>query len=124
VLILIRDALHSVLYDAGTVRSPPSDEWARESTVGFSAALSGQVRPGVFIGAEARYLRAYEGISLNRSAGEALFLGPTFAMSAGKWSVMISWSAQVAGHGTDDLCPLDLTAFEQHQIRARFGMQF
>ena len=36
-----------------------------------------QLRPGFFLGGEARYLRRYEGIGLEEFAGQALFVGPT-----------------------------------------------
>ena len=61
-------------------------EWTRvvgtgaaeqESTIGAAFAVMAQLRPGFFLGGEARYLRRYEGIGLEELAGQALFLGPT-----------------------------------------------
>src|SRR5882757_5713837 len=53
-------------------------EWTRlvgtgareqESTVGAALGVMAQIRPGVFLGGEARYLRRYEGIGLEEFAG-------------------------------------------------------
>ena len=56
-------------------------EWTRfvgtgaaeqESTVGAAFGLMAQVRPGIFLGGEARYFRKYDGIGLDELAGQAL----------------------------------------------------
>ena len=61
-------------------------EWTRlvgtgaaeqESTIGAAFGAMAQMRPGFFVGGEARYLRKYEGIGLDEFAGQALFVGPT-----------------------------------------------
>jgi hypothetical protein len=97
-------------------------EISRESTLGVGAGVMAQVWPGVLLGVEARYLRAYQGLGLNGFAGHALFLGPNLSFeSGGKWRVTMTWAAQVAGHAMNDPGALDLTNFERHQIRLRIG---
>jgi hypothetical protein len=84
-----------------------------------------QVRPGIFVGAEARYLRRYEGLGLDRFAGHALFIGPTIYANLSEHSwVALAWSTQVAGRSVDDPGRLDLTNFERHQARVLFGFTF
>lgn len=84
-----------------------------------------QVRPGVFVGAEARYLRRYEGLGLDRFAGHAVFLGPTIYanLSERSW-IAVGWSTQVAGRADNEPGWLDLTNFERHQARLLFGFTF
>src|SRR3954463_6043200 len=65
-----------------------------EAALGAGVALSGQVKPGVFVGAEARYLRSHAGLLANALKGEALFLGPTFYSRLTTNSfVSIAWNA-------------------------------
>jgi hypothetical protein len=47
-----------------------------QSQLGTSVAMALQVHPGLLIGAEARYMRSYEGLAPNTFTGNALFLGP------------------------------------------------
>jgi hypothetical protein len=51
--------------------------WQREASLGFLAAITAQVQQGVFLGAEARYLRKYDALDATAFAGDALFIGPT-----------------------------------------------
>jgi hypothetical protein len=76
---LVRDRLFGAInisYERDETRLRTSDEALRESALGLSAALAAQVMPGVFIGAEVRNLRHYEGLGLNQFAGQALYVGP------------------------------------------------
>ena len=99
--------------------------WDHQSNFGVSAALSAQVRPGVMIGAEARYLRSYDGLGLDAFTGQALFFGPTFYMKFNdKVWMSAAWSVQVAGHAASEPGALDLTNFERHQAVLRFGYNF
>jgi hypothetical protein len=118
-------AAFNLLYGPEVMRSRVTGISSQEATLGFSTALMAQVRPGIFVGGEARYLRRYEGLSLDTFAGHALFLGPTvFAkLSEHAW-IAAAWSMQVAGRSADDLGWLDLTNFERHQARLLFGFTF
>ena len=84
-----------------------------------------QVRPGVFIGAEARYMRSFDGLGLNRFTGNALFVGPSFyaRVSETVW-MSASWNAQVAGHALNEVGALDLTNFKRHRALLRFDYNF
>ncbi len=63
--------------------------------VGLSAALAAQVMPGVFIGAEVRNLRHYEGLGLSQFAGQALYVGPTLYMTLGaQFWLSAAWNVQ------------------------------
>lgn len=97
----------------------------RESTIGTAAALMIQVRPGVFIGGEARYLRQYEGIGLGDFSGDAVFIGPTAFLKLSERSrLTAAWSFQVSGSSTEAKGHLNLADFERHQARLIFGVNF
>jgi hypothetical protein len=115
----------NLLYEPAWTRGPPLGESGREAVVGASTALSVQIVPGLFTAAEIRYLRKYEGVSLNTFLGEALFFGPSlYAVFPNRWFASIAWNAQVAGHAVGDPLGLDLVNFERHLVRVRFGVNF
>jgi hypothetical protein len=109
-------------------------EWTRfvgtgaaeqESTVGAAFGLMAQVRPGIFLGGEARYLRKYEGIGLEELAGQALLIGPTAYFQLSERSrLTASWSVQAWGRQAGSNAALDLVNFERHQARLVFGVNF
>src|SRR3954454_4712693 len=109
-------------------------EWTRfvgtglaeqESTLGASFGLMAQVRPGVLLGGEARYLRKYEGIGLEEFSGQALFIGPTaYLQLSARSRLTLAWSAQIWGHPAGSTAALDLANFERHQARLVFGINF
>ena len=109
-------------------------EWTRligtgaaeqESTIGAAVGLMAQLRPGFFLGGEARYLRRYEGIGLEELAGQALFVGPTayFQLSP-RTRLTAAWSMQAWGRPAGSNAALDLVNFERHQARLIFGVNF
>jgi hypothetical protein len=125
---LVKDrvfAAFNLLYDFERVRERGSDEVERASNIGVSVAASMQVFPKAFVGAELRYLRAYEGLMPETFAGDALYLGPTlfwhFAPNA--W-LSAAWNVQVAGHEVGNPERLDLTNFERHRARLKIGVEF
>jgi hypothetical protein len=109
-------------------------EWTRflgtgaaeqESTVGASLGVMAQLRPGLFVGGEARYLRKYEGIALDEFVGEALFVGPTAYLQLSERSrLTATWSLQAWGRSARSSSALDLADFERHQARLVFGVNF
>lgn len=109
-------------------------EWTRfvgtgaaeqESTIGAAFALMGQVRPGVFLGGEARYFRRYDGIGLEEFSGQAFFVGPTAYFQLSERSrLTASWSVQAWGRPAGSNAALDLVNFERHQARLVFGVNF
>ncbi len=98
----------------------------RESEVGISGALGFQASKEVAFGGEARYLRAYEGLALNRFQGHAFFLGPAFkATLTEQLSVSGTWSVQVAGRPVDaPNRPLDLENFSRHEAKFKISYEF
>jgi hypothetical protein len=114
-------------YQPQTVGARDTGLWTNLSKLTPSASISYQFAERVFAGVEARYLLAYDqGLGLNRLAGQALYIGPTFFANLGEraW-VSAAWGIQVAGYATDaGAGTLDLTNFERHQARLHFGYTF
>ena len=92
-------AAFNLLYQPQTTRSNLTGTWSQDSTAGVAMAVMAQLRPGILVGAEARYLRVYDGPGFDNLAGEGFFVGPTiyFKLSGRAW-ITAAWSAQVAGH--------------------------
>jgi len=115
----------NLVYEPDAERSRITGAWQSQSDFETSAALSVQLQPGFLIGAEARYLSAYDGLGLNSFAGHALFAGPTLYWKISKlYWMSAAWSVQIAGHAANDTSPLDLTNFERQQAVLRFGYNF
>jgi hypothetical protein len=103
------------------VRTPAE----RESTIGISGAVAFQAVSNLFVGAEARYLRKYEGLDLKGFEGHALFLDPTlFVKVSDHVSLSAAWNTQVAGKAHDEPGHLDFENFEQHQAKLKLIAQF
>jgi hypothetical protein len=125
---LVRNRIISVfnlVYEPEAARSRLTGAWSHESTVRAAAAIMAQAQPDIFVGLEARYLRNYEGLALDRFAGHAFYLGPTVSakLPGGYW-LLAAWSFQVAGRSIERPGPLDLTNFERHQVRLKLGFNF
>lgn len=133
----------NVIYDIERTRERGALTTERGSTAGIGGALTYRVLPNLFLGGEARYLRAYEGLGLNRYQGEAVYLGPTlFAAITSRLTVTAAYSIQVAGNealdrrGMDASIPageepglirrssLNLINFERHQVRLKIAYDF
>jgi hypothetical protein len=97
----------------------------RSSRVGFSGALAFQAIPNVFLGAEVRYLRAYEGLALQHFRGEAVFVGPTlYAKLSEHLAISAAFSTQVAGHAVGVPGRLDLDNFSRHEAKLKIKYEF
>lgn len=125
---LVADKLFGALnlsYELATARPRVTNESARDSALGLSAAMAAQVCDGVFLGGEVRYARAYGGLGLDHFAGHALFVGPTFyaELSKSAW-IAAGWNIQLAGRAAGDHAPLDLANFERREVKVRFGYAF
>jgi hypothetical protein len=116
----------NLTYEPDASRSRITGEWEHQSGFSISGAVTGQVWRDVLIGAEARYLRSYDGLGLDRLSGEALFVGPTFyALFSERFWMGAAWSVQVAGRpAREPGGALDLAKFERHQGLLRFGYNF
>lgn len=112
-------------YGTGASRDITVGEWSHDSDVAIHVALSGRVSPVLVVGGEVRYLRAYEGMGLDRLKGEALYIGPTFSVKLTKNAGLSGTvNFQVAGKAVGDPRALDLDNFERAQALLRFNMLF
>ncbi len=115
----------NLLYDPEWTSSRLTGQLAQQSTLGVSAAITAQVRPGIFFGGEARYLRTFQGIGLDWFAGDALFVGPTmYATLSKNLAVSAAWNIQVAGGAVGSPGSLDLTNFERNRVLLRLEYNF
>ena len=113
----------NLLYDLAASRVLETGEWERESSIGVGTAASLQFQQGFFLGLEARYFRAYEGLTLGSFAGEALFVGPTAYVNKCCF-LAAAWNVQAWGRASGGAGSLDLENFERHQATVKFGFDF
>jgi hypothetical protein len=115
----------NVVYDPETTWSGITGQWERESTLTLAAAMTTQISPGFFVGAEARYLRKYEGVGLDTFLGDAFFVGPSAYLRLSKaLAISGAWGFQLAGHATGVPAALDLTNFTRQQATVRLEYNF
>ncbi len=106
-------------------RPPPAAARISSPRSASVLALAGQAMPGVWIGGEARYFRAYQGAGLEIFTGHALYLGPTLYMKLGE-KAWLSAAFDVQARGGTSTAPgaLDLVDFERYQANFRLGFEF
>lgn len=115
----------NLVYEPEVSRPRDTGIWERTSQFGFGTGVTAQIRPGMFLGAEARYLRSHDGLAMGALKGDAFFFGPTFYSKLTDHSFLsLAWNAQLAGRAVGEAGALDLTNFERHQVRLRIGMEF
>jgi hypothetical protein len=113
----------NVIYEPEITRS--MGMWTRESTLGFSGALSFRPLSPLTIGVEVGYFRHYDGIGLNEFTGEALFVGPTmFLQLSPKSFITAAWATQVSGHTVGDPGHLELDEFSRQRGKLKFAYEF
>jgi hypothetical protein len=114
----------NLLYEPETTRGDLG-VWGKESTLGQSLAIAYRVRPDVTIGAEAWYLRHYDGFSFNTFTGDAVFVGPTlYVQLATKAFMTAAWNTQIAGREVGVSDWLDLADFSRHRAKLKFAVEF
>lgn len=98
--------------------------WLASSSTFVSTALTYQVSPQLFVGAEARYLSAFNSAWLEHNAGNALYLGPTLMWKVtDKVGFNTTYQPQIAGHSAaNPNLNLDLDNFERAQFRAKLAV--
>jgi len=128
---LIKNRLYfgsNLLYEPEATHDPDGvgAGWEKESTLGVSGALSYRIVPAVFIGAEAWYLRHYDGIWFNTFTGDAVYVGPTMYVQLNRKMFMTAaWNTQVKGRDVDDPCAsLNLSEFSRHRAKLKFAVEF
>lgn len=116
----------NLIYQPAWTRDFATEILAREANVGAAVGMMTQVHPGVLLGAEARYMRTYEGLAPTGPVGQALFAGPTlYVQLSDRSRLTASWSAQLWGRSADaGPLTLDLVDFERHQARIVYGVNF
>ena len=117
-------AAANLIYDIEAFR-PNGAAQERASTLGVSTALTYQLRPGLFLGADIRYLRAYEGLAADRYRGWALFAGPTLFWHATEtvW-ISATYAFQLAGREQGIPQTYDLGNFPRQMLKLKIGMEF
>jgi hypothetical protein len=115
----------NLIYQPEWTRTLATGQTEQESTIGAAMAVMAQIRPGFFLGGEARYFRKYDGIGLDDFAGQALFVGPTaFLKLSDRSRLTANWSFQAWGHAAGSTAALDLVNFERYQARLVLGVNF
>jgi hypothetical protein len=118
-------AAFNLIYQPEWTRFVGTGAADQEATIGAAFGVMAQIRPGILLGGEARYLRKYEGIGLEEFAGQALLIGPTAYFQLSERSrLTASWSVQAWGRPAGSNAALDLVNFERHQARLVFGVNF
>ncbi len=114
----------NLIYDVEVFR-PRGGATERGSTAGIGGALTWQVQKGLFLGGEVRYLRAYEGLALNRYAGDAVFAGPSlFWRIGGATWLSAAVDFQLTGSEAGSTAGLNLADFNRIQARIKLGTEF
>lgn len=125
---VIKDKLFvafNLTHEMEVTKEKGSAEQERGSVIGVSAAGTFQVANNIFIGAETRYLRAYDRLSLGAYKGDAWYVGPTVALfTDSHLFVNFAYSGLIGGKEKGSSNGLDLANFERHQIRLKAGFTF
>ncbi len=115
----------NVHFDTDRAETSPGGGVEQQPTLGIFLALAGQAMPGVWVGGEARYLRAYEGAGLESLTGQAFYLGPTlYAKFGEKVWLSVAFDVQARGRAVTAPGALDLVNFERYQANFRLGFEF
>jgi hypothetical protein len=118
----------NLLYEVEGTKDPDhiGAGWEKESIGGVSVALSYRIIPSVFIGAEAWYLRHYDGSFFNTFTGDAIFVGPTLYAKLGPKTFMTAaWNAQISGHDVDvPGSRLNFGEFTRSRAKLKLAVEF
>jgi hypothetical protein len=118
----------NLLYEPEATHDPDGigAGWEKESTAGISGALSYRIAPSVFVGAEAWYLRHYDGAFLNSFTGDAVFLGPTiYVQLSRKVFMTAAWNTQVWGREIDNPgVSFNLAEFSRQRAKLKLAVEF
>ncbi len=101
-------------------------QWLNSSMTQVSTALTYQISEQIFVGAEVRYLSAFDTAFPDHDIGNALYVGPTMLWKINaKVAFNATFQPQVTGRSivNPDL-NLDLDNFERAQFRAKLAIGF
>jgi hypothetical protein len=125
---LVPDRLFGALnlhFDTDRTQALASGGVQQEPILSIVTALAGQVISGVWVGAEVRYHRSYEGAGLGPLSGQAVYVGPTlYARLGEKAWLSAALNGQVWGRAAGAPGLLDLANFERYQVKFRLGYDF
>ncbi len=112
-------------YEPERTRFHGSSDISREAAFGVGAALTTRTAFGIYVGAEIRYFRKYDGLPLNHFAGQALYVGPTLYANLGEHALIsAAWNTQAWGARVGSSGALDLVNFDRSQARLRLAISF
>lgn len=115
----------NLVYDPEASRPRGGDPWQHESSAVVAGSLVTQTAPGIFVGAEARYLRKYDGLAFDSLLGNALFIGPnTYLRLTRTLAISAAWDFQLAGRASGSGGALDLASFTRQQALLRLEYNF
>lgn len=110
-------------YDFWRVRDYATGLFADGSELGLDVAAATRLADWLFVGAEARYLRDFDGLGFGILVGQAIYLGPTFYMPIGRGvSLSGAWNIQAWGQTTGLDPGLDLVSFERNMFKIRLSI--
>lgn len=123
---LIHDRLYgavNLVWQFARVRPYATETYEDASLLGFSASFTTRIADWLYLGGEARYLRAFDGMALNSLAGQTVYVGPNFYMPFAKgMSLSGGWNIQTWGQTTGLAPGLDLASFDSQLFKIRFAI--
>lgn len=98
--------------------------WLKTSFSVMSTAITFQLSPRLFVGAEVRHLASYDKGTLDDRVGYAVYLGPTMLWKiTDKIAFNATWQPEITGHSIiNPNLRLDLDNFERAQFRAKLAV--
>lgn len=100
-------------------------EWESELELELSSGLAYNVAPGLHLGAEGRYIAAYENFPNEfKRADYAAFFGPTIHYATRKWWATLSYQPQIFGGPDVRSDSRNLADYEKREIRLKLGYNF
>lgn len=127
--VVIKDKLHAAVnlnYGLATTRmTDPLATDQQSSYFNMSGALTYQFSPNLFMGVEARHLRAYAGHGLQVFSGKASYFGPTMLYKINDTTNLnFVWTPQISGSPATGSTGLELANFERHPLRVKLVKTF
>ena len=123
---LIGDRLFAALnlaYDFERVRDYATGLMVDGSVLRLSAAATTRLDHWLYLGGEARYLRAHDGLAFGNLVEQAAYVGPTFYMPlAPGVSLSGAWNIRAWGQATGLAPGLDLTFFDRQMFKLRLAV--
>jgi len=118
-------AAFNMTFENDRVRPVAPSAVRHESILGSGLALAARTGPDLWLGAEVRYLRSYDGAALDVLSGQAVYFGPTaFVALPNNYWLSAALNVQVWGRAVGLPGAFDLTNFDRYQVKLRVGFDF